>query len=952
FLLEGTFKTTFPSLGYKYLMVDATSWINLDSGQYDMQAYIKALTSLSDPVGILPAILGLQRMDDDYEAYRDSCRQDYLVHVSALKSQLEKIYAFVPAPEGAPGADAEEKQSLPHQAHQDITPLERWMESLTESIHSSEGSQKALQKKEAAFFERYAFLAYEKAQTDESLSAPRGACEETHQRVLQKLREGKQAFVNRNAALFTVERETQLREALLEREARVNQLENQRSVLESTRAELTTELDAHKSKAGLLEQDIRRQQAQQINLVKDSVVLAERQNAKLEQLLQQVPASNETKEEVSDCQELLSDILLKTQKLKSMGEGVSPDFERCNELMIDLGKHYQRCYVAIIKLMRQAGVGNAANDAKIEQEKAGQELQEWKKRYDTSHLELAAAKQAHEETKRLLAEKEARLSSLGAREQTLSTELEKKQAVLEEVLQRQEALEKEKAQVSELTRANEAQKSAWEEEQNKLRQQLQAIEKQSAEQLVKIERLKEVEKEKDKQMEAEKAAASTSLKAQTELNAQAALQAEAIQKLKEELAAEKKKWAEEKEKSAKAKELAEKLALEKAQIEAVRQSAEKIQAEQREKVKAEAQAEKVQAALQAEDLKKLKEKFATMEAEAASVKAKAEQLAAEKAPVEADQKYAEKIQAEQAKRALEEEERSKAEAEQAQKEQERAEQKNKAIEEEKKEEGTEGRMKVHSRFWKLAKATPPDVTAFLRLVAEGEQDKAENLLKANPGLWVAAGSVTDLSKRTFKNITALQYALWALDWNMWMMLLKYIPREEAQLQAMALEKGGTEHGKCFDFSQLLGAYESYKQNHDAWCNAEAWDKMEAHWCQQVGGAQLLLPAHVVNEYCRPDRAFYPLPNFNEEGLPRSRGLYNKAENEWYTKEYNGGQLGCKWACARGMSGAVAVWCIADNDLFIEVDHSAVAALSETRLLQQQSMMKELLTNKPLIRKKR
>ncbi|MCD6039215.1 MAG: hypothetical protein K0S27_615, partial [Gammaproteobacteria bacterium] len=847
--------------------------------------------------------------------------------------------------------------------------------------------------------------------------APRTDCENTHQVVLQKLQEGKQAFVNQNAALLTVEMETQLREALLEREARVNQLENQRIVLESTRAELITELDAHKSKAGSLAQDISRQQAQQMSLVKDSVVLAERQNAKLEQLLQQVPASEEIKEYLSDCEELLSDIKSKTQELKRMSERDSPDFERCNGLMIDLGRYYQRCYVDIIRLMRQAGVAHAESDVKIEQAKAGQEIQEWKKRYDNSHVELAGAKQAYEETRRLLAEKEAHLSSLALRENTLSTELDKKQAVLEEALQRQEALEKEKAQVSELTRA---QKAGWEEEQNKLRQQLQTIEKKSAEQSLKIEQLKEMEAEKAAAVkkageESEKSALKKVTIVQAEANVQVALQAEEMQKLKEELAAEKKKWAEEKEKAEKAKEVAEKLALEKAQIEAVRQSAEKIHVEQREKVKTEAQAEKVQVALQAEDMQKLKEKFAAMEAEAASAKAKAEQLAAEKAKVEADQKYTEKIQAEQtqkaldqkerqkaqvalqaeeilklkeklaameteaasakakaeqlmaekaqieadqkyvekiqpeqAKRVLEEEERRKAEAEQAQKEQEKAEQRNKAVEEEKKEEGTEGRIKVYSHFFKPPKATPPDVAAFLRLVAEGEQDKAEALLKENPGLGVAAGSVTDLSKRTFKNITALQYALWALDWNMWMMLLKYIPRDEAQLQAMALEENGTEHGKHFDFSQLLGAYESYKQGYNGW----DWNQRETHWCQQIGGAQLLLPAHVVNEYCRPDRAFYPLPDFTQIGLPRGREMNGKTGTDFFTHEYNGGRAGDKWAMYRGRVEAGGVtyhWIGAELAMD---DAEAAAMIKEVRMSQRQSMIKELLSNKLIVAKKR
>ena len=45
-----------------------------------------------------------------------------------------------------------------------------------------------------------------------------------------------------------------------------------------------------------------------------------------------------------------------------------------------------------------------------------------------------------------------------------------------------------------------------------------------------------------------------------------------------------------------------------------------------------------------------------------------------------------------------------------------------------------------------------------------------------------------------------------------------------------------------------------------------------HWCKVVGGEQKLLPAHMVNEYCRPDRPFEPCPQEWESKLPRTREL--------------------------------------------------------------------------------
>src|ERR1700687_1587086 len=131
-----------------------------------------------------------------------------------------------------------------------------------------------------------------------------------------------------------------------------------------------------------------------------------------------------------------------------------------------------------------------------------------------------------------------------------------------------------------------------------------------------------------------------------------------------------------------------------------------------------------------------------------------------------------------------------------------------------------------------------EVNQLLQHVANGEQDEAEALLKQKPGLLLSKGNVTDLSKREFKEITAFQYAVWALDWHMWRMLLKYLPKEQAALQLAELESRGTAHGKHASWQGLIDALTTYA--------AMPWDykKSLPYWRKQVGGAQLLLPAHV------------------------------------------------------------------------------------------------------------
>ena len=93
--------------------------------------------------------------------------------------------------------------------------------------------------------------------------------------------------------------------------------------------------------------------------------------------------------------------------------------------------------------------------------------------------------------------------------------------------------------------------------------------------------------------------------------------------------------------------------------------------------------------------------------------------------------------------------------------------------------------------------TTPDVdqkalSQLLQYVAEGEQDKAEALIQKNKKLLLHAGTVKDLSDREFKQITAFQYALWAMDWHMWTMIRKYLPQKNASRTIARI--GNRRHG--------------------------------------------------------------------------------------------------------------------------------------------------------------
>ncbi|MCE3233605.1 MAG: hypothetical protein K0R98_1862 [Rickettsiaceae bacterium] len=231
---------------------------------------------------------------------------------------------------------------------------------------------------------------------------------------------------------------------------------------------------------------------------------------------------------------------------------------------------------------------------------------------------------------------------------------------------------------------------------------------------------------------------------------------------------------------------------------------------------------------------------------------------------------------------------------------------------------------------------------FLLFVAAGEQNQAEAMVRANPKLSVAKGTITDLSGRTFKDITGFQYAVWALDWHMWKMLFNisdptssYLSAAQAAIQVAALPYGEwvKEYGMHFSFDPLIHALEICLNYYDACRPGKKNTKGDRAWRQQVGRAQLFLPAHVINEYCRPDRSFYPTPDFLDANLPRSM---KTDEGFWFTTVYEDGKLGVKFGIYR--AGRRRAMVSAEEKSF---DGQSIRVLARTRLQQYESLRSNL-----------
>jgi hypothetical protein len=243
-----------------------------------------------------------------------------------------------------------------------------------------------------------------------------------------------------------------------------------------------------------------------------------------------------------------------------------------------------------------------------------------------------------------------------------------------------------------------------------------------------------------------------------------------------------------------------------------------------------------------------------------------------------------------------------------------------------------------------------EVNAFIKLVADGEQAQAEAMLRIKRALVLFPGDVRDLSGRTFNGITGFQYAVWALDWHMWEMLQRYMPPEAARNQALQCETGpwvrdyGVHAGvPGGPLNKFINELDTFTRNWDSW----SWKQRGRHWVLQVGGAQRLLPTHVVNEYCHPTRSFQPTPNFTKlEPNARWRNR-NTKEGEWFDR-YRGKLLGDAdgFAIIRGAEDVawVRAYHSVNSGKWITsscVDLVAVQALSEIRTQQRSELIAAL-----------
>ncbi|KTC86872.1 hypothetical protein [Legionella brunensis] len=200
--------------------------------------------------------------------------------------------------------------------------------------------------------------------------------------------------------------------------------------------------------------------------------------------------------------------------------------------------------------------------------------------------------------------------------------------------------------------------------------------------------------------------------------------------------------------------------------------------------------------------------------------------------------------------------------------------------------------KGHRAFFKPVLEERKVLQKFIHHLVRGEHNAVKEMLKKDINLMVKRDQVTDCSDRTFPFISGFEYALWALDKHMWTMMLDCLPKNEqgnkifVQLlsQYNRVNTDGVTyrlHGKTitekhFDFKNTIIKELQTQTN---FIMASYWNTISyTQWLEGVGGAQKLLPMHVVDEYCSSE-PFYTGPQFTSQ--PKSsRQFFN-----WMTGKY-------------------------------------------------------------------
>lgn len=191
----------------------------------------------------------------------------------------------------------------------------------------------------------------------------------------------------------------------------------------------------------------------------------------------------------------------------------------------------------------------------------------------------------------------------------------------------------------------------------------------------------------------------------------------------------------------------------------------------------------------------------------------------------------------------------------------------------------------------------------LNLVVQGNQEEAKKLITLSPILLTKKADVTDLSGRTFRNITPFQYILWSLDVrHMGQMMIDSIPIDNEEGRKIILnlmqqfdnhenesisyflndQKITEKHHNIVPFVDSIHYYFAHYINMNP-------DERNIYWNDNICKNQSQFPVHVAQHYSEPCVSLFPLPDFKKDTLNRCLNvtIFNKSlDTVWYSPHFN------------------------------------------------------------------
>ncbi len=231
-------------------------------------------------------------------------------------------------------------------------------------------------------------------------------------------------------------------------------------------------------------------------------------------------------------------------------------------------------------------------------------------------------------------------------------------------------------------------------------------------------------------------------------------------------------------------------------------------------------------------------------------------------------------------------------------------------------------QRVNLRGQEVGKQLSQDeITQFLIHVYRGNLENVEEFLMVNKTFASAQGNIKDLSDRTFKQITAFQYACWAMDVEMWELIFKYLPIYVArdQLNALVQERPDIikAYGLHFSWNKYQLALKKYTGNYRSW--KESYDEggklsIATCWCEEVGAAQREFPAWMIMLMSEEGRGTAWGEMNLELGFKRHRKylegwfIHNKTHHLGAKRSPgNWDDVNCGFGWARGAGSQFDVW---------------------------------------------